>query len=81
MALINLTSIDADEHPLKINNSLEFRCLAEIEADKAIHHVVIESSSFFCIIVHCFLLFYFNIELLGCAECSCEQIKYTDRLP
>lgn len=40
MALTNFTSIDADEHPLKINNSIELKCLAEIEADKAIHRVV-----------------------------------------
>ena len=49
MALTNLTSIDADEHLLRINNSIEFKCLAEIEADKVIHRVVIEL----------FILFYY----------------------
>lgn len=54
MALTNFTSIDADEHPLKINNSIEFKCLAEIEADKAIHRVVIEIFLLF------FLFYLFN---------------------
>jgi hypothetical protein len=38
----NFSSIGADEHLLlqQINNSIEFKCLTEIEADKAIHREV-----------------------------------------
>jgi hypothetical protein len=39
VALDNFTSIGADEHSLQ-NNSIEFKCLLDIEADKAIHHEV-----------------------------------------
>lgn len=35
---INFTSIDADEHLQSVNNSVEYKCLLEIEADRAIHH-------------------------------------------
>jgi hypothetical protein len=58
VALTNFTLIDADEHLLKINNSIELKCLAEIEADKAIHRVVIE---LFFIIIFLFvhLMIYF----------------------
>ena len=38
---INFTSIDADEHLQSVNNSVEYKCLLEIEADRAIHHKVI----------------------------------------
>lgn len=37
----NLTSIDVEEHLQSVNNSIELRCLEEIEADKAIHYKVI----------------------------------------
>lgn len=42
---MNLTSFDADEH-LNVNNSIQLKCLEEIEADKAIHHKVIQFSPF-----------------------------------
>lgn len=41
----NFSSFDADEHLLSINDSAEFKCLLQIEADKSIHHQVIEFSA------------------------------------
>jgi hypothetical protein len=73
VALTNLTSIDADEHPLRINNSIEFKCLAEIEADKAIHRVVIELFFTIFLFVHLmkfFVCLFLNINFIECIECS-----------
>lgn len=40
----NFTSLDADGHLSSVNNSVELKCLLEIEADDAVHEKVTQFS-------------------------------------